>query len=282
MVSETKIKSKYPLVSVLMPAYNAEKYINEAISSILKQTFTDFEFIIINDNSTDETVSIIEKYQKLDNRIILIYNKKNLKMAKALNAGIKIAKGEFLARMDADDWSFPDRLKKQVLYMQKHPEVGILGGNMEIMNKTGERIGCRKYAHIDKEIRSKLFRYSPFSHPLIMIRKSFLDKIGYYNPLYNPAEDYDLYFRLGEVSKFANLSDILIKYRIVDKSMTTGSTKKMELRTIEIRDKYRLGHGYSMSFFDMFYTRLHLFSIYFIPIPSVIRIRLFNLFRNSK
>jgi glycosyltransferase involved in cell wall biosynthesis len=203
-------------------------------------------------------------------------------MAKALNIGIKAAKGKLLARMDADDWSYPDRLEKQVLYMQKHSEVGILGGSMEIINKEGKKIGSREYVHTDKEIRSKLFRYSPFSHPLIMIRKSFLERVGYYNPLYNPAEDYDLYFRVGEIAEFANLPDVLIKYRIVDKSMTTGSTKKMELQTIRIRNKYRAKHGYTMSFVDLLYTRFHWFSIYFIPIPSSIKIRVFNLLRNSK
>jgi len=282
MVSGTEIKSKNPLVSILMPSYNAEKYIEEAITSILNQTFTDFEFIIIDDNSVDSTISIVEKYKKLDDRIVLLRNTENLKMAKALNVGIKVAKGKFLARMDADDWSYPDRIRKQVLYMQKHPEVGILGGSMEIINEKGKKIGRRDYSCTDVEIRSKVFRYSPFSHPLIMLRKSSLDKVGYYNSLYNPAEDYELYFRLGEIAKFANLSDALIKYRIVDKSMTTGSTKKMELQTIAIRNKYSVGHGYRMSFFDFLYNRLHWFSIYFVPIPSAIKIRVFNFLRNSR
>jgi glycosyltransferase involved in cell wall biosynthesis len=282
MVSSTKIKSKSPLVSVLMPAYNAEKYIDEAISSILNQTFSDFEFIIIDDNSSDKTASIIEKYKKKDRRIIALHNTTNLKMAKALNRGIKSAKGKLIARMDADDWSYPDRLEKQVSYMEKNPKVGILGGSMNIVNKEGKKIGRRDYALSNKEIRKKLFWYSPFSHPLIMIRKIFLDKVGYYDPVYNPAEDYDLYFRIGEIAEFANLPDLLIKYRIVDNSMTTGSTKKMELQTIAIRNKYRIDHGYKMSLIDSLYTKLQWFSIYFIPIPPSIKIRIFNYLRNSK
>jgi glycosyltransferase involved in cell wall biosynthesis len=282
MVSSTKIKLKSPLVSVIMPAYNAESYIDKAISSILGQTFADFELIIIDDNSSDKTASIIEKYKKKDRRIVVLHNTTNLKMAKALNSGIKIARGKYIARMDSDDWSFPYRLEKQVLFIQKHLKVGILGGSMEIIDKEGKKIGRRDYALSNKEIRRKLFRYSPFCHPLIMIRKTFLDKVGYYDPIYNPAEDYDLYFRVGEVSEFANLPDVLIKYRIVDNSMTTGSTKKMELQTIAIRNKYKLNHGYSMTFLDNLFTRLHWFSIYFIPIPSSVKIKAFNLLRNSR
>lgn len=121
-----------PKVTVLMPAYNAEKYIETAIESILNQTYKDFEFIIVNDCSTDSTLDIIERYAKQDKRIKIISNKENQKIAQTLNNGLKEAKGKYIARLDADDWSYPERLEKQVNFMEENPDVVLSSGNMEI------------------------------------------------------------------------------------------------------------------------------------------------------
>jgi glycosyltransferase involved in cell wall biosynthesis len=272
--------NKNPLVSVLMPAYNAEKYIGEAIESILNQTFKDFEFIIVNDGSKDNTLKIIEKYKNRDSRIILINNSVNLKISKSLNTGINLSKGKYIARMDADDYSYPHRLERQFKFMENNPSIGVLGGAMEIINENGKSIGKRTYASKDKEIRRKMFRYSPFSHPLIMIRKSVLDLAGLYNSRYDSAEDYELYFRLGVYTKFANLSDVLLRYRERSKSITLGSTKKMELKTIKIRNENLKNKEYKVTTLDNVYNYLHLFSIY--TLPSSLRIKIFNFIRNSK
>lgn len=280
MVSKKPINKKKPAVSVLMPAYNAEKYIGEAIDSILLQTFKNFELIIIDDASTDNTWRVIKSFLKKDKRIIAHKNKKNLKLSKTLNLAIEKSKGLYLARMDADDWSYPDRLEKQYEYMEKNNKVGILGGTMEITDNKGNIIGKRKYANIDKKLRGDIFWFSPFSHPLIMIRKSILEKAGNYNPIFNPAEDYELYFRIGKFSKFANISDILLRYRIVEESMTTGSTKKMELQTIKIRQLYSNSKQYNMNLVHKIYNNLHLVSIYIVP--SKLKMLIFNFLRNSK
>lgn len=279
MVSKSPLKSKNPAISVLMPAYNAEKYISPAIESILSQTFSNFELILIDDYSTDSTWAIIRKFQKKDKRIIAMRNKKNLKLSTTLNLAIHIARGSYLARMDADDWSYPDRLEKQHKYMETHRSVGILGGSMEIIKEDGTLIGKREYEKDDKNIRQNIFWYSPFSHPLVMIRHSILKKIGFYNSQFNPAEDYELYFRIGSISKFANLSDVLLKYRIISKSMTTGSTKKMELQTIKIRNLYAHSKGYNMKIFQRIYNSMHLLSTYIVP--SKLKMKLFNYLRNS-
>lgn len=278
MVSETKIKSKYPLVSVLMPAYNAEKYIGEAIKSILNQTFTDFEFIIIDDCSSDKSWDIIKKYAKADKRIVALRNKHNLGGCMILNKGLSLARGEYIARADHDDWSYPDRLEKQLDFIELHPEVGIVGGMMEIINETGKVIGKRKYNLSDKEIRKKIFWYSPFSHPLVLMRKIVIDKVGYYNPEFAPADDYELYFRIGKVSKFANLEDVLLKYRVVTNSMTHSLTKKMELATFRIRNIYAKDKHYKMNKIDKLFNIVQYISIY--VIPTVIKIRLFSLIRS--
>jgi glycosyltransferase involved in cell wall biosynthesis len=261
-MTETE-QTKKPIVSVIMPAYNAEKYIGQAIESILGQSFKDFELIIVNDCSKDNTPKIIEDYARRDPRIVCKVNAVNLKLSKALNVGIGIARGKYIARMDADDISMPDRFEKQVSFLDTHPEVGIVGGTMILINDKNEKIGERKYQLDDKSIRNRIFKYSPFCHPAIMMRKDALEKAGLYDHTYNPAEDYDLYFRLGLVSKFANLNEPVFKYRVIPNSMTTGSVRKMELKTIEVRkNNYET---YNATLTDKTYTILHYLSIYILP-----------------
>jgi glycosyltransferase involved in cell wall biosynthesis len=277
MVSRTPLKTKSPVVSVLLPVYNAEKYIAAAIESVLRQTFKDFEFIIIDDCSSDRSWEIVKKYSKQDKRIVALRNEHNLKGCNTLNKGLKLVRGKYVARVDHDDWSYQDRLEKQFKFMESHSDVGIVGGVMEIINETGKVIGKRKYNLSDREIRRKFFWYSPFSHPLVMIRKSVLDKVGYYNPAFAPADDYELYFRIGKESKFANLPDVLLKYRVVTNSMTHSLTKKMELATLKVRNIYAKDKHYKMNKIDKLFNVVQFISIF--TIPSGIKIRLFSLLR---
>src|SRR3990172_1273523 len=179
-----------------------------------------------------------------------------------------------------DDYSYQDRLEKQFKFMELHSKVGIVGGIMEIINETGKVIGKRKYSLSDSEIRKRIFWYSPFSHPLVMIKKSILDKVGYYNPAYVPVDDYELYFRIGKESKFANLPDVLLQYRIIKSSMTYNLTRKMELATFKVRSLYAKDKHYKMSKIDQFLNVIQYFS--FFIIPPRIRISLFNLLRNTQ
>ncbi|MDO9385847.1 MAG: glycosyltransferase [Thiobacillus sp.] len=268
-----------PVISVLLSVYNSEKYVSLAIESILNQTFADFELIIVDDCSSDASWDICLKYAQQDNRIVAVRNKLNLGGCETLNVGLKLAKGRYIARQDNDDWSYPDRLAKQLKFMETHQNVGIVGGNMEIINEDGKVIGKRTYNYTDGMIRKKIFRYSPFSHPLVMFRKSILDTVGYYNPEYAPADDYDLYFRIGKVSKFANLNEILMKYRVIPTSLTNSRTKKMELATIKVRNLYQNDVHYRANILDKIYNILHFTSIYIVP--SKIKIYIFNLFRNA-
>jgi glycosyltransferase involved in cell wall biosynthesis len=271
-----------PKISVLMPAYNAEKYIGEAIESILNQTFRDFEFIIVDDYSTDRTWEIIQKYAKKDERIVPMKNDKNLRISRTLNKGLNLAKGKYIARMDADDWSYPDRFQKQFNFMEANPEIGISGGTMEVCDKKLVRIkkSYRKYNLTDKEIRKKIFRYSPFCHPLVMFRAEVLKKYNfYYGPALAIAEDYDLYFKIGMVSKFGNLEDILAKYRIVDDGTSVSKSRIQERLTLYIRIKAVFEYGYRMSFNDKLYFLGQFLSMFMIP--QKFKIDLFNFFRND-
>ena len=279
MNSAESFMEKKPTITVLLSVYNAENYVGIAIESILKQSFTDFELIAVDDCSTDKSWDIVQQYMKLDSRVIAKRNEVNLGGCKTLNVGLKLAKGKYIARLDNDDWSYPNRLEKQFDFLEAHPDVGIVGGVMEIMNQHGEVTGKRKYNISDQEIRNKIFRYSPFSHPLVMIRKSILDKVGSYDPTYAPADDYELYFRIGNESQFANLPDVIMRYRLIPSSITFMQTKKMELATINVRNQYSKNPNYNFTLVDKIYNAFQYLSVYIVP--SRLKIYLFNLLRNN-
>ncbi|OQB06151.1 MAG: putative glycosyltransferase EpsE [bacterium ADurb.Bin212] len=274
------MKKKTPKVSVLMPAYNAESYIGVAIESILSQTFRDLELIVIDDSSTDSTIEIVSEFAKNDDRLCIIRNSKNLKISRSLNKGLNIAKGRYVARMDADDWSYSDRIEKQYHFLEKNPKVGIVGGVMRVCDKNLKVIGTRFYEKSDRSIRKKMFRYNPFCHPAIMVRKSIFDQVGGYNVYLADAEDYDLYFRIGNISKFANLDCPIIKYRMNNSSISSIRSRNQERLTIFIRFKAWVEYGYPMKFSDIFYTLAQLLSM--LVIPQKLKIKLFNALRNTK
>lgn len=274
------LSTNTPSVSVLLPVYNAERYVGLAVESILAQTFKDLELIIIDDCSSDKSREILREYSRKDNRVRYEENEHNLGGCATLNKCLSRARGRYIARIDHDDWSYPDRLEKQAAFLDVHPDVGIVGGAMELMDENGAVHGKREYRLSDAEIRKNIFRYSPFSHPLVMMRKSVLDETGPYDPAYAPADDYELYFRIGECSRFANLPDTLLRYRVVAGSMTDRLTRKMELATIRVRRLYGDSAHYRMSLFDRAYNFLQYVSVFIVP--AKIKIRVFNYFRNSK
>lgn len=266
-----------PKISVLMPAYNAEKYIGEAIESILNQTFTEFEFII-DDCSTDRTWEIIEEYANKDKRIIAIKNSQKTSLAGSRNNLINKAKGKYIVWQDADDISLPSRLEHQFKFMEKHLEVGICGGWMEFFNDRGNT-SLRKYKENDTQLRRTIFRYSPVAQPAAIIRKTVFDYTGQYDSV-ALVEDLDMHFRIGMRSKFANLQEIVIRYREYDGASTISLLKKVELKTISARLRYNDGKNYVMSLSDHAYNIVQYISAF--VMPAKFRIYLFNFFRNCK
>ena len=269
-----------PKISVVMPVYNAEAYLKDAIESILNQTLNDFEFIIIDDASTDNSFKIIEDFSKKDDRIVILRNENNLGIAETRTKGTKYAKGKYIAIADADDISTSKRFEKEYNYLERHRECGVVGGFIQLFDSdSGKIIGVRKYYEDDTNLRKKLFLYCPVAQPVSMIRKEVFDNIGYYDPKYPPAEDLDLWFRIGTKYKFANIQEILLKYRVHGKSATTSKIQKMEAMTLELRKKYSNGYGYSMTLFDKIYNLGIIITRYIIPYKF--KIWVFNFMRNN-
>ncbi|MCU7551294.1 glycosyltransferase [Chitinophagaceae bacterium LB-8] len=206
-----KEEKKYPRVTIVMPVYNAEKHLKEAIESILNQTFTDFEFVIINDGSTDQSKEIIISYSS-DPRIKYYENDQNIGLIKTLNKGIEIANGEYIARMDADDISFPERLKKQVAYLDKYAEVSIVG-TWFLFSDSKEEV---KYPNDHESIKVKLLTGNALGHPTVLMRKSDIQRLELrYCVDYPEAEDYHLWTNaVMKGLKMANLPEVLLNYRI--------------------------------------------------------------------
>jgi glycosyltransferase involved in cell wall biosynthesis len=202
-----------PAVSVLMPVYNAEPYLAEAVESILGQSFADFEFLIVDDGSTDRSRAILERYAARDGRIRLI-SRPNTGYTKALNELLTMARGELLARMDADDVALPQRLARQVAYLRAHSDVVCVGSAVHFIDAAGRflRDGHPGLDHEDIQRRA-LAGDCPLNHPSIMMRRGASQAVGGYHPEFEPAEDLDLWLRLGEVGRLTNLPEVLLKYR---------------------------------------------------------------------
>ena len=209
-----------PLVSVLMPAYNAERYIAQAVDSILQQSFPDFEFLIVNDGSTDGTLSILQDYADRDRRIRLVSRPNSGRgVASVRNDLVRMARGELLALMDADDIAVSNRLELQVAFLHDHPEVGAVGGSIIDIDDAGRELIKVDYPLIDAEIQDALLSgRCLMANPTIMTRRSLVLGVGGYREEMLELEDMDLWLRIGEHAQLANLPETLLYYRIHERS----------------------------------------------------------------
>lgn len=206
-----------PRVSVIMSVLNDERYIGEAVDSVLNQTFRDFEFIIINDGSTDRTGEILSSYR--DDRILL-FDQKNRGLTQSLNRGLSLARGEYIARMDGDDISDPARLEEEVRFLDRDQDIGLVGTFAYRIDEQGRRISVYTYKTTTEEIKKNLWVDCPFCHSSVMFRKACIDKIGAYREKVGPTEDYDLWFRITEQFGAANIPVPLHSFRIDSKGIT--------------------------------------------------------------
>lgn len=208
-----------PRVSIVMPVYNGEKYLQESVESILNQTFPDFEFIILDDGSLDSTPRLLADYAERDARLVIHRFAENQGLASALNFGIHQARGEYIARMDIDDVSLPERLEKQVNFMDAHSEIGVCSTGAEFI---GER--RTKKWHYDTShdaIHAHMLFVNAIGHPTVMLRTSVMRKYELeYDPSVRYAQDYELWSRTITKTRFANLPQILLKYRVHSASIS--------------------------------------------------------------
>lgn len=211
------------LVTVLMPVYNAEGYVAEALESILNQTYRDFEFIIINDGSTDQSEEIIQRYN--DPRIVYVRNERNIRLVATLNKGIKMASGKYIMRMDADDVSSIDRMKLQVEFMELHPDVGVCGSFLSVFGETIKPY-LSKRPEKDEDIRAMMLVNNSLGHPNVMIRKSvMIDNDIWYDETYYRMEDWGLWISLMPYCRFYNIQKPLLHYRYVETSESRLNSK---------------------------------------------------------
>lgn len=224
MNSKKYKQMKNPEISIIMSVYNSENFLEESIKSILNQTFKNFEFIIINDFSTDNSLNIIKKYKKIDNRIVLINNKSNLGLTKSLNIGINNAQGKFIARLDSDDLAIPTRLEKQYNFLTKNKEITLVGSGIYQMYTDFERI--KKVLTNHKKIKKKLTSKNCLIHSTIMFRNDnyiYREKFVY-------SQDYDLYLNLlSKNKKIENINEPLVKYRVHKGAISWTKNSKQKL-----------------------------------------------------
>jgi len=229
-----------PPLSVVMPVYNAGAVVREAIESILKQTFGDFEFIVVDDGSTDDSAEILREYASRDDRIRL-YTQENHGLIASLNRYCRLANGRYIARMDADDISLPTRLEKQFRFLEDHPEIGVLGTWIQDIDERGIPGTAWPVPSDPAVIQWFLMFGNCIAHASVMMRREVLERAGYYRPNALHVEDYDLWIRVSEFTSVAILPEVLLYYRLLPQSVSGRNRELQNQHTLQLRRKL-IGH----------------------------------------
>lgn len=268
---------KNPLVSVIMPVYNGEKFIAQAIVSILAQSYQNFELLIVDDCSFDNTAKIIKYYQKrFPKKIHLIHLRKRHGAFGAMNIALKHAQGRFIAPMDSDDISHPERLQKEVEFLISHPESVVVGSFARIIDEYGNVIGAKTFGIGHKQIASSFFTVNPIVHPSCMIRRSLLSNNNkLYHDIFGVNDDYYTFFTLLSRGEFSNIPQYLLDYRIHSGNSSLQNLKSKFFNTVKIRLRavYKLGYRPNLINILKFLIQIALVSI--IPDKLLLNIYLY-------
>lgn len=252
-----------------MPVWNAATYLPAAIESILSQTFTRFEFIIIDDASTDDSWKIIKKYARLDKRIRAYKNKINLGVSLTSNIAIAHARCQYLARMDADDISVSNRLEKQLAYLKKHKKTVLVGGQCTLVNEQNQVIGTKSFPTNPQKVKNMMFWAVPTQQGYMMVNRSLLPKkFNWYEPSKRSAEEVNLYFQLIKYGDITNLPDNLYFYRQVEGSLSRLNPKKTFALTLQSR-LLALKNGYRPTFLSILINLAQIFAISILPSNTI-------------
>lgn len=222
-----------PKVSVVMTVYNEEDWIRRSVISVLNQTYEDFELVIVNDGSTDRTREILES--EFSDRRIKIFNRENRSRVKALNQAVNVSMGEYIAILDADDYCLPERLKKQVEFLDRNPSVGIVGTAYYRYDEIRKEKCIRRYPTEDEQIRKEMAKYIPMAHSSVMMRKSCLEKTGHYNEQFDTLQDMELFIRIAKKYKLSNLREPLMVRDIRSDSFFHRSFKQSYRNRLLVR-----------------------------------------------
>ena len=225
-----------PLISVIMSVYNSERYLKESTESVLAQSFKDFEFLIVDDCSSDDSYQLLQEFAANDGRIKLFKNDKNLGLTKNLNRMIKLASGKYIARMDSDDICCIERFQKQIALLERDNSIGVCGTFINTMEKNRSE-QLKEFPVKHEEIIANMFFENPIAHPTVMIRSEILKNI-FYNEDFRIMQDYEFWVQLSQITKFENIPEALVFYRILDNSITKSTQKKMDYRGIFTKEIY--------------------------------------------
>ena len=233
-----------PTVSIIMPVYNAEKYVAQAVESVLKQSFSDFEFLIFDDGCTDKSIEIIQQFK--DKRIQIFSDGKNSGIVKRLNFLIKKSTGQYIARMDADDIWYPEKLEKQILFLSNHHNVMMVACFAEFIdeNNLKAKINFKQY-YLFKDIKKHLPNHNFIIHSSVVFKKNVFNIIGLYRDKYLHAEDYDMWLRfLKQNIPFSILNKTLIKYRFSNQSINHKYSKEQNKNVIKLKLNFYKSHHF--------------------------------------
>jgi glycosyltransferase involved in cell wall biosynthesis len=273
------MKNTKPIVSVIMPVYNAGEFLVRAIESIRKQTVADFEFLIIDDGSTDDSWTIIKRFAKRDARIRKFRNKKNIGIVKSLNALIPKTKGRFVARMDADDISLPNRFDKQIAYLESNPQLVACGGQEHIMNERGRTIAEKYFPTEEKTCYNMIANIMVIQPPVLMARGDIFRKLRYSNHTFK-NDDISMHFKLLEQGGFGNVDEVIFKYRKRETSLTHKDPKHVFFLALLVRLNAIKNYGYAPSFWNLLLLAVETMTVFILPNFAIIS--LFEMIRHTK
>jgi glycosyltransferase involved in cell wall biosynthesis len=253
-----------PLVSVVMPVRNAGNFLLEAIESILNQTYTNLELIVVNDASNDNTAKILSSFK--DKRMKVFKNKRRFGVTKSANLAIGKARGEYIARMDGDDIADLERIEKQVNFLNKNKNVVAVGGQCELIDSDGIKIGEKRFPFENDEIRKMIFSSVPLQQPTLMVNTNLLPKdFVWYDENYSSAEELELLFKLFKFGQIMNLRGYLLKYRIHSGNTSLKDPKKTFFLTLKTRFLAIRKYGYRPTFKGVMTTFAQIILISLIP-----------------
>jgi len=261
--------NKTPLVSVILPTYNRSKYLARSIESVLSQSYNNFELVVIDDASKDNTQSVISQYQRKDYRVKIIRNKANLGFVKSLNKAINYAQGKYIARIDDDDlWCDPKKLEKQIKFLEDNPEYILIGCGGIKINEDGKEIKRFLFPEKDEDIRKTMLFTNSFIHVGVVYSKKAWEQVKGYDEVLYISQDSDLWAKLGKIGKMYNIRNYCVKFLQGVQSRTSKNIHKHILLGQKVRKRYRKDYPY---FYRAYIMGFIIYFISFLPFQRKIR-----------